>query len=205
MNVEERQSESLGRPSPADDRTRLNESVKTYDGFFSTFFVNPYTKHLVPGAARIGLAPTLVTIVSFVVGLGAAACFAVGGRGSLVTGAVLLLSSFYLDGVDGTLARFTGRLVAFGAWLDSMCDRCKEYAVYAGLAIGSTRAFDDDVWLLAACALALADDSSPRRRRVRARGAEPARRLAARPSLADARRCGVALSEAPRSRSGFTA
>jgi hypothetical protein len=36
-----------------------------------------------------------------------------------------------------------------------MCDRAKEYLVYAGLAVGSLRGFDDDVWLLAACALAL--------------------------------------------------
>lgn len=155
MNVEERQSGAPDVLRTADDRTRLDAAVKTYDGFFSTFFVNPYTKHLIPGAARLGLAPTTVTLASLAVGLGAAACFAFGSRGALVTGAVLLLLSFYLDGLDGTLARYTGRLTAFGGWLDSMSDRCKEYAVYAGLAVGSTRGFEDDVWVLAAAALAL--------------------------------------------------
>jgi phosphatidylglycerophosphate synthase len=155
MTVQERQSgasDTLGR---ADDRTRLEESVKTYDGFFSTFFVNPYTKQLAPGAARLGLAPTTVTLTSLALGLTAAACFALGDRGTLVAGAVLLLISFYLDGLAGTLARYTGRLTAFGGWLDSMADRCKEYAVYAGLALGSVRGFDDDVWVLACSALAL--------------------------------------------------
>jgi phosphatidylglycerophosphate synthase len=57
--------------------------------------------------------------------------------------------------VDGQLARYAQRFSTIGAWLDTACDRSKEYLVYAGLAIGSTRGFDEDVWLLAACALAL--------------------------------------------------
>jgi hypothetical protein len=36
-----------------------------------------------------------------------------------------------------------------------MLDRMKEYLVYGGLALGAARGFDDDVWLLAACALTL--------------------------------------------------
>ncbi len=155
MTVAERKSPEPDGAARADERARLDASVKTYDGFFSTFFVNPYTKYLARAAARIGVAPTAVTLVSLGVGLGAAGCFALGSRASLVTGAFLLIGSFYLDGVDGTLARYTGRQSAFGGWLDSVCDRAKEYAAYAALAVGSARGFDDDVWLLAACALAL--------------------------------------------------
>jgi phosphatidylglycerophosphate synthase len=139
----------------AEDQARLDAAVKTYDGFFSTFCVNPYTKHLARLAARLGLSPNVVTLASLATGIAAAACFALGSRTGLVTGTVLLLGSFYLDGVDGTLARYTRSFSGFGAWLDSMCDRAKEYLVYAGLAVGSLRGFDDDVWLLAACALAL--------------------------------------------------
>jgi phosphatidylglycerophosphate synthase len=155
MTVEERESAGPEVLRRADERARLDASVKTYDGFFSTFLVNPYTKHLARVAARLGIAPTAVTVLSLAVGLAAAASFALGSRAGLVAGALLLLGSFYLDGVDGTLARYTGRRSAFGAWLDSLCDRGKEYGVYAGLAVGSVRGFDDDVWLLAACALAL--------------------------------------------------
>jgi phosphatidylglycerophosphate synthase len=139
----------------AEDQARLDAAVKTYDGFFSTFCVNPYTKHLARLAARLGLSPSTVTLASLATGIVAAACFALGSRAGLVVGAVLFLASFYLDGVDGTLARYTRSFSGFGAWLDSMCDRAKEYLVYAGLAVGSVRGFDDDVWLLAACALAL--------------------------------------------------
>ena len=57
--------------------------------------------------------------------------------------------------MDGQLARYTGNFSGFEAWLDTGCDRAKEYLVYAGLALGSTHGFGEDVWLLAACALAL--------------------------------------------------
>jgi phosphatidylglycerophosphate synthase len=155
MTVEEKEPAGSEVPPRAEDRARLDEAVKTYDGFLSTFLVNPYTKHLARGAARLGLSPAVVTLASLAAGLAAAASFALGSRAGLVAGALLLIGSFYLDGVDGTLARYTGRQTAFGSWLDSVCDRGKEYAAYAGLAVGSARGFDDDVWLLAACALAL--------------------------------------------------
>jgi len=59
-----------------------------------------------------------------------------------------------LDCADGQLARLTGTFSDLGGWLDAMFDRLKEYAVYAGLAIGSARS-GDDVWLLAVTALVL--------------------------------------------------
>src|SRR5205823_3794611 len=41
---------------------------------------------------------------------------------------------------------------SLGAWLDSVFDRGKEYVVFAGLAIGASRA-GDPVWMLAGAAL----------------------------------------------------
>ncbi|MFD0740816.1 CDP-alcohol phosphatidyltransferase family protein [Phytohabitans flavus] len=50
-----------------------------------------------------------------------------------------------LDRVDGQLARYTRRFSPFGGWLDTMADRVKEAAVYAGLAAGA----QGDGWVLA--------------------------------------------------------
>jgi hypothetical protein len=88
------------------------------------------------------------------VGCAAALAFATGERVGLVLGAVLLQAAFTLDCVDGQLARYTRQFSQLGAWLDSVFDRGKEYVVYAGLAFGALRT-GDDVWLLAAAALAL--------------------------------------------------
>jgi phosphatidylglycerophosphate synthase len=141
--------------SDAEERARLDAVVKANDGFFTTFFVSPYSKYVARFAARRGWTPNAVTLVSFAIGLVAAACFAIGSRGASVAGALLLQASFTADCVDGQLARYTQRFSALGAWLDSVLDRAKEHLVYAGLAIGATRGYDEDVWLLACCALAL--------------------------------------------------
>ena len=98
---------------------------------------------------------TSVTTVSMAIGVAAAAAFATGSRAGLVAGAVLLQAAFTIDCVDGQLARYSRQFSKLGAWLDSIFDRGKEYLVYAGLALGSTRGFGVDVWTLAAATIAL--------------------------------------------------
>ena len=138
-----------------EDRARLDSAVKADDSPFTTLLVSPYSKHLARFAARRGWSPNAITILSLAIGTGAAAAFAAGTRASLIAGALLLQISFTVDCVDGQLARYTRTFSRLGGWLDSMLDRMKEYLVYGGLALGAVRGFDDDVWLLAACALAL--------------------------------------------------
>jgi phosphatidylglycerophosphate synthase len=137
------------------ERARLLATVKADDSPFTTYLVSPYSKHLARFAARRGWKPDAVTVLSLAIGIGAACAFGFGSRPGLVVGAVLLQVSFTADCVDGQLARYTQSFSSLGAWLDSAADRTKEYLVYAGLAVGATRGFDDDVWLLATCALAL--------------------------------------------------
>jgi phosphatidylglycerophosphate synthase len=135
-----------------EDKVQLDSAVKPVDGFFTTFFVSPYSKYIARWAARRGLTPNVVTSVSMAVGVCAAAAFAVGTRPWLIAGALLLQAAFTLDCVDGQLARYTLTFSKFGAWLDSVFDRGKEYVVFAGLAIGASRA-GDAVWVLAGAAL----------------------------------------------------
>jgi hypothetical protein len=137
-----------------EERALLDSSVKSNDGFFTTYFVSPYSKYIARWAARRGLSPNAVTLISAGVGTLAAGGFATGERAGLIAGAVLLQAAFTLDCVDGQLARYTRTFTKLGAWLDSIFDRTKEYLVFAGLAIGASRA-GEPVWTLAAAALAL--------------------------------------------------
>ncbi|MFF9328910.1 DUF5941 domain-containing protein [Streptomyces sp. NPDC014776] len=137
-----------------EEAVRLKSAVKAGDGFFTTFFISPYSRYLARWCARRGLTPNQVTTASLLTALIAAGCAATGTRGGFVAAAVLLLASFVLDCTDGQLARYSLQYSTLGAWLDATFDRAKEYAYYAGLALGAARG-GDDVWALALGAMIL--------------------------------------------------
>jgi phosphatidylglycerophosphate synthase len=137
-----------------DEAVRLKSAVKARDGFFTTYFVSPYSRYLARWCARRGLTPNQVTTASLFTALIAAACAATGTRGGFVAAGVLLIASFVLDCTDGQLARYSLQYSTLGAWLDATFDRAKEYAYYAGLALGAARG-GDDVWALALGAMVL--------------------------------------------------
>ncbi|MEU0251912.1 DUF5941 domain-containing protein [Streptomyces sp. NPDC006184] len=137
-----------------DEAVRLKSAVKARDGFFTTFFISPYSRYLARWCARRGLTPNQVTTASLLTALIAAGCAATGTRGGFVAAGVLLIASFVLDCTDGQLARYALKYSTLGAWLDATFDRAKEYAYYAGLALGAARG-GDDVWALALGAMIL--------------------------------------------------
>ncbi|MFH9011486.1 DUF5941 domain-containing protein [Streptomyces sp. NPDC017943] len=137
-----------------DETVRLKSAVKARDGFFTTFCISPYSRYLARWCARRGLTPNQVTTASLLTALIAAACAATGTRGGFVAAGVLLIASFVLDCTDGQLARYSLQYSTLGAWLDATFDRAKEYAYYAGLALGAARG-GDDVWALALGAMVL--------------------------------------------------
>lgn len=137
-----------------DEAIRLKSAVKARDGFFTTFFISPYSRYIARWCARRGLTPNQVTTASLLTALIAAACAATGTRGGFVAAGVLLIASFVLDCTDGQLARYSLQYSTLGAWLDATFDRAKEYAYYAGLALGAARG-GDDVWALALGAMVL--------------------------------------------------
>ncbi|WP_326661798.1 DUF5941 domain-containing protein [Streptomyces canus] len=137
-----------------DEAVRLKSAVKSRDGFFTTHFISPYSRYLARWCARRGLTPNQVTTASLITALIAAACAATGTRGGFVAAGVLLIASFVLDCTDGQLARYSLQYSTLGAWLDATFDRAKEYAYYAGLALGAARG-GDDVWALALGAMIL--------------------------------------------------
>ncbi|MEV7031234.1 DUF5941 domain-containing protein [Streptomyces sp. NPDC093272] len=139
-----------------DEAVRLKSAVKSRDGFFTTFFISPYSRYIARWCARRGLTPNQVTTASLLTALIAAGCAATGTRAGFVAAGVLLIASFVLDCTDGQLARYSLQYSTLGAWLDATFDRAKEYAYYAGLALGAARGGGhDDVWALALGAMIL--------------------------------------------------
>ncbi len=77
-----------------------------------------------------GISPNLVTFLGFCL-TAVSAVFAAYGQ-FLVAGIFLMLGGS-LDALDGTLARVTGRVSRYGAFLDSTLDRYSEILAYLGL------------------------------------------------------------------------
>ncbi|MFW5930093.1 MAG: CDP-alcohol phosphatidyltransferase family protein, partial [Halobacteriota archaeon] len=98
-------------------------------------------------AARLGLTPNQVSLLSFAVAVAAAAAFYVATTTSTLLGLALLLFSGLLDVVDGELARSLDVASRRGDMLDHTLDRYSDLVVLLGIAGGV------DAWLLGAFAL----------------------------------------------------
>ncbi|HQE91612.1 MAG TPA: CDP-alcohol phosphatidyltransferase family protein [Anaerolineae bacterium] len=81
---------------------------------------------------KLGLHPNTVTILGFLLNIGAGAILA---SGHLLWGGVFLLIASSVDALDGALARVSGAKSRFGAFLDSTLDRLSEGALFFGLLV----------------------------------------------------------------------
>jgi len=81
-------------------------------------------------AAKIGLTPSVVTVLGLLISVAGAVLIAMG---YLTAGAVTAGGGALLDILDGVLARLTGTESRRGAFLDSFTDRVGEVAIWTGL------------------------------------------------------------------------
>ena len=104
-----------------------------FDEPFRTRF-SAVARPLAPRLARLGVTPNHVTIAAFLLTIGAAALIA---GGQPATGLLLWLVSRIGDGLDGVLARYTGRTSAFGGYLDITLDMAGYAAIVVGFALAN--------------------------------------------------------------------
>jgi CDP-diacylglycerol---glycerol-3-phosphate 3-phosphatidyltransferase len=108
-------------------------------------FVSPETRARVRravtpialGAGRLGLTPNALTIIGFLIAIGAAVA---AGYGAWLLAAFLVIFGGSFDMLDGGLARAQNRVTRFGAFLDSTLDRWGEGVVYIGIVAGASAA-----------------------------------------------------------------
>ena len=82
---------------------------------------------------RLGVSPNTVTFVGTLgVVVGALVFFP---RGHLLTGVIVITCFVFSDMIDGYMARTTGTVSPFGAFLDSTLDRIGDAAIFGGLAM----------------------------------------------------------------------
>jgi CDP-diacylglycerol---glycerol-3-phosphate 3-phosphatidyltransferase len=95
---------------------------------------------------RLGVSPNTVTFVGTMgVVVGALVFFP---RGHLLTGVIVITCFVFSDMIDGYMARTTGTVSPFGAFLDSTLDRIGDAAIFGGLAMYYVGPGDND-WIAA--------------------------------------------------------
>lgn len=103
-------------------KTRLGAEWLCERGF------RPLAHLLVLALAPLRVPPPAVVLASGAAGVAAAVELA---RGELLAAALLVQLKTVLDNADGQLARLTGRVTAFGRYLDSECDLLVNAALFA--------------------------------------------------------------------------
>lgn len=79
---------------------------------------------------RLGITPNTVTILGLV-GNTVGAYFL--ARGQMTIGGIFILLMGPVDALDGTMARLRGEASDWGAFVDSVTDRCSELVIFGGL------------------------------------------------------------------------
>lgn len=98
--------------------------------------IDPFVKVLI----KLGLTPNAVTTIGFVLNMGVAVIFIIGGergnRGDLTyigwAGALILFAGLF-DMLDGQVARLGNMKSTFGALYDSVLDRYSEQIMFLGI------------------------------------------------------------------------
>jgi hypothetical protein len=134
-------------------RQRLRSASRLGDGAYSTAVIRPLSRLGTRLALTIDLSPNVITLISVAVGIGAGLLILTGDPVGWIAAAVLLQLALVIDCMDGEVARFTRRFSTFGAWLDGIGDRIKEYLVLAAVAAVAAREGGSYAWLLALIAL----------------------------------------------------
>lgn len=83
------------------------------------------------GVARTGVTPNMITIMGTVGVTGGALGFY--PRGHLFWGTLVITAFVLFDMLDGAVARVTGKITKWGAFLDSSMDRVADAAIFSGL------------------------------------------------------------------------
>ena len=115
------------------------------------WLIHPIADRLLPAAIRAGIAPNAVSIAGLACGiLGGAAYYHWREPGAALIGLGFMLGWHIADGLDGKLARATGRTSALGRLIDGVCDYLVFFAVLIPLALS----FADWHRMLALCLVA---------------------------------------------------
>lgn len=145
-------TEDLRITRPEDFKAMDNRLIKSCglsnDSFMDRSVTRFISRQLTRQIIKTSLTPNMITFISCVVGLGAAACFLYESYGMGVAGAGLLLLSSWIDCTDGEIARLKFLESPFGKQLDIICDNLVHMAVFFSIGLGLRTATGNDLFIV---------------------------------------------------------
>lgn len=131
-----------GRPDDPSEAERrigitLRHETAWKDGFLAHHLDRRVSWRIALMLARTGITANQVTLANTALSLVAAAIIAMAGYWPPLIGAMLLLVSVTIDGVDGELARMKLGETDFGGKLDAVTDAVANFAMFVGVAIAA--------------------------------------------------------------------
>ena len=121
----------------------LDNVQGSLNGFVDRHVNRKLSRVFTPFFLQLGFSPHAVTMVSMVIGLMGAACFALGSYQWGILGALLFQLAVILDCCDGEVARLLFAESPFGQTLDIVADNVVHVGIFAGIAWG---AFLENPW-----------------------------------------------------------
>ena len=115
----------------------------------------PSAVHGTWAAVRLGATAHQITSAALLVGLAGAAAVATGDRWGFIAGAALLWLAFWLDHVDGQVARWRGSASLDGVYFDYLMHHAQNMAVGFALGFGLAMRTGRVEWAAAGFAIAM--------------------------------------------------
>jgi phosphatidylglycerophosphate synthase len=125
----------------------LAESGQNHDSPITRLLSRPFSQKMTRFFLNTKFSPNQITLLSFVMGLGAAICFARGTYPMNVFGGLLLLFSTWVDGADGEIARLKFMESELGGKLDIICDNIVHFFVFGAIGWGVCKTSGDETYL----------------------------------------------------------
>lgn len=136
---------SPGRFSKDDVR----RTFKARDAWWTVLLVDPLAAPVVRFLANhTRVTPNQLSFLAFLLGLGSAGAFLAADYRWLVLGAVLFYLAFYVDCLDGKIARLKGTGSTWGQWLDFIFDRIRIFLCVLALIVGQYERTGQVVYLI---------------------------------------------------------
>lgn len=147
-----------GRPSLANLRARVFKHSGTdrpeVGNWLARRVGRPSAVYGTWAAARLGVSAHAVTLAALVASLGGAALIGTGLRWGFVSGVVVLAIAYWLDHVDGQVARWRGTASLSGVYFDYLLHHAASASLGFALGFGIALRTGSPIWSIAGFATA---------------------------------------------------